>query len=923
MNATSQAQHWSQQLSSSARTPVGGSSARVSHLPPNAIPVPLENERQRYEAERRLTLEAEQNRQYLNALASNRHGVGSLPPPPAHSSLSNRVSSTKLPLSATTGYSSSNATYKLNSRHDPGPPPPLLRTDGSSLLPSSSTNNKGTIDPRYSHLPPTTGAYKPLSSQNYDKDVYGAHHLPPHPRGEPSPNTLSGSLASHIALPTSASGSHTSATHRGISPANSISPPDLRRAATQMNAAQQQYKYPPSSYSPGSHHQPGVTPPLSLQSRSSPVNSNNSASRQRVNSPAAPGQIYGKPHLPARTVEARPSFSPGSHTEGPVGTGTNVAPPPAHGGSVGRSASHDHHNDPRNDPRYLLPSTHTNPQRKQLHQQYLPSPSITSGNSYAPHSVVAEGTQSRTDDVPLDLGVSTKRRCESSMEKDNSCNSSVSPRKNAKLDSTPGVLFKVSEPSVLITSEPSTITTVINSALVNEDKSLHYTTAQNLSASQKPTFSNTPDDQQSHKSGGDSESSYSQQPITPTSKPDSPSSKDEHTTDTSKPPGYVHKLKKAWIKAYSTNDDASTTSSTGEKQSSGSTHPQTPTTTRATPSPSLSNRSSTSASSSTITGKRGTKHKTSNKSGSTSKPGTPQSFNGHSSSPRRAGGSKSNKGSDFVSDGSSDTGDRNGESSGEDDSTSLRTKRSASVTSVGSKKKGKKRSIASRSTKRGRGARTRNARNNAAVRNRKESSGESSGDEDVNSSDTSKRSDVSTSRKRGRKPAKTNSKLTLSKDEPRSKKEKNENSDDTAQNADDMTNPFQRPPVAQLKRTGESFLQDKPCLKEAPRLAKCRECRLTESQRNKQMPNIFCRFYAFRRLKYAKNGQVCVAGFCDPNRDYSKEDDALWNISPKSAPKNLTADQAKYLIENTRTDFDLIIKQERRAVELHSGEGNF
>ena len=137
------------------------------------------------------------------------------------------------------------------------------------------------------------------------------------------------------------------------------------------------------------------------------------------------------------------------------------------------------------------------------------------------------------------------------------------------------------------------------------------------------------------------------------------------------------------------------------------------------------------------------------------------------------------------------------------------------------------------------------------------------------------------------------------------------------------TNPFQRPPIAQLKRTGESFLQDKPCLEEAPRLAKCRECRLTQSQRNKKMPNIFCRFYAFRRLRYARNGQVSVAGFCDPNRDYSKEDDALWNVSPDSAPKNLTADQAKFLIEHIRADFDLIVKQERRAAELHCGEGTY
>lgn len=54
----------------------------------------------------------------------------------------------------------------------------------------------------------------------------------------------------------------------------------------------------------------------------------------------------------------------------------------------------------------------------------------------------------------------------------------------------------------------------------------------------------------------------------------------------------------------------------------------------------------------------------------------------------------------------------------------------------------------------------------------------------------------------------------------------------------------------------------------APRLAKCRECRMTPHQRrrNEQQnnANIFCRFYAFRRLRYTKTGQLAIAGFSDP-----------------------------------------------------------
>lgn len=62
--------------------------------------------------------------------------------------------------------------------------------------------------------------------------------------------------------------------------------------------------------------------------------------------------------------------------------------------------------------------------------------------------------------------------------------------------------------------------------------------------------------------------------------------------------------------------------------------------------------------------------------------------------------------------------------------------------------------------------------------------------------------------------------------------------------------PLKKPPLSQLKRTGESFLQDGPCFVVAPKLAKCRECRWTANQRSKNTSNIFCRFYAFRKLRY-------------------------------------------------------------------------
>lgn len=79
--------------------------------------------------------------------------------------------------------------------------------------------------------------------------------------------------------------------------------------------------------------------------------------------------------------------------------------------------------------------------------------------------------------------------------------------------------------------------------------------------------------------------------------------------------------------------------------------------------------------------------------------------------------------------------------------------------------------------------------------------------------------------------------------------------------------PRRTPSAVNPRNTTESFLQNGPCFEVAPRLAKCRECRWSPTQRDKNMANIFCRFYAFRRLKYAKNRQLAIAGFSDPYKD--------------------------------------------------------
>lgn len=139
-------------------------------------------------------------------------------------------------------------------------------------------------------------------------------------------------------------------------------------------------------------------------------------------------------------------------------------------------------------------------------------------------------------------------------------------------------------------------------------------------------------------------------------------------------------------------------------------------------------------------------------------------------------------------------------------------------------------------------------------------------------------------RKRGRRPKTTKGNEIGGEDQqPRQKKERR---DDSASGGNSgpggsggRGDPFRRPPISQLKKTGDSWLQDGACFEVAAKLAKCRECRWTPHQRSKNLPqNIFCRFYAFRRLRYTKNGQLAIAGFSDPHKDASEVCLRNWTV---------------------------------------------
>lgn len=163
-------------------------------------------------------------------------------------------------------------------------------------------------------------------------------------------------------------------------------------------------------------------------------------------------------------------------------------------------------------------------------------------------------------------------------------------------------------------------------------------------------------------------------------------------------------------------------------------------------------------------------------------------------------------------------------------------------------------------------------------------------------------------RKRGRRP-----KTSTSKDDTGSGKKKQKEESP-------LKDPFRKPPISQLKKTGDSFLQDGPCFEVAPKLAKCRECRWTPNQRSKNTPNIFCRFYAFRRLRYTKNSQLAIAGFSDPHKDPTEEDLKLWMPDHDNPPTDLDLQMSRFLLLQVGDQFCDLLQQEREAMLEHMSD---
>ncbi|EDS36931.1 conserved hypothetical protein [Culex quinquefasciatus] len=123
-----------------------------------------------------------------------------------------------------------------------------------------------------------------------------------------------------------------------------------------------------------------------------------------------------------------------------------------------------------------------------------------------------------------------------------------------------------------------------------------------------------------------------------------------------------------------------------------------------------------------------------------------------------------------------------------------------------------------------------------------------------------------------------------------------------------------------LVRSTEAYLQNGPCYLTAPRLPRCRECGRSAAARSRDAANIFCRFIAFRKLRYNESGFMQVAGFAEPNLDPQSSDTELWNANLQKVPIDISVEKAKFLLGQVGYKFCELFHQEKEAFFEHMSE---
>ncbi|EAT41178.1 AAEL007157-PA, partial [Aedes aegypti] len=103
-------------------------------------------------------------------------------------------------------------------------------------------------------------------------------------------------------------------------------------------------------------------------------------------------------------------------------------------------------------------------------------------------------------------------------------------------------------------------------------------------------------------------------------------------------------------------------------------------------------------------------------------------------------------------------------------------------------------------------------------------------------------------------------------------------------------------------------------------LSRCRECGRSAASRLKDSDTIFCRFIAFRKLRYNTLGHMEVAGFADPHQDAQKPDISLWDANLSKVPIDLSVEKSKFLLGQVGYKFCELFHQEKEAYFEHMSE---
>ena len=576
--------------------------------------------------------------------------------------------------------------------------------------------------------------------------------------------------------------------HPSLGGVASSAPPPAHGSAIRSSSSSSstsKHSLPPSAAATSAHHKPhkvdpGPPPPLA------PL---------QVAGPGGVAPMAYKPQNPPSAVTFKP-YDFGRNRDISPRTGTTGAAIPSSGGVATAPSTHPAYPTAYSAPPPARPNKVTSPQVVNLYSKPIPArpeslPAAAPSGSAPPpaHSTLPPGSRAppptkhllpppvahshpssgprpnNEEDMPLDLGAPKKRRIESLVGDEEA----VSPPKSIKLEEN-GQLHKVSEPSVLNSSEVN-ITTVENLVLKPPKQEIK-------------------------------EESNNEGPERPTT-----------------PPQYVHKLKKAWIKAYTGTDPDPNQQSTDAKKMESYSAPSTPNNNnnRATPSPALSSVSAASK------GKK---------------------VNGHTS------GHASSKNDESES----------------SDSGSNRDVKSAKRGGKSGRGGKKGNSSSSSSTRGGRGSGRLRASNKTSDNDTLSDSDDNSKDSDTTSvsrrSGSTAQTASATKSRRGRKPKGKRGGVQPSKQQPDVSDDANELIAVNGSKRSKVSlehksggklpeNPFNNPPIAVLKKTGESFLQDADCFKVAPKLAKCRECKWSQHNKNSasSSTSIFCRYSILHSLR--------------------------------------------------------------------------